>query len=488
MALQGTDFFNIVRGVSQAAVEGSERGRRNALADQQLVEREQVKNALAEFTMPDAPQEQRDAALNTLLELDPATAADAQQFDITRSQIEADELIGNAREGIAQTDFIRDSEDPVTALELLDEDGALRSTAAELGLDATNPEDVVTLSRLFESQYTQFIDATENDLARKLATVRANLPEGRELSGEEIVAIAGGAAGTTINVGETSVMDEPIPIPQLGNLRHPDTNEPPEIGTTPRQAADRGFVASTAAERASAEKTASATNVLDELETIAFGDLDPETGERSGGGLFADSEPGLFNRAVAAANAGIDMVTQNDPGASRFNDLAQGTLSPIVKALGEAGALAEGDVARASRLIPKLFPLKDTTEVAQGKFDALRRLLTRGSSNRQRMDNGQRPDLTPVLTEDEWAELEALGEENDDAPQGADIAATAADAAAAVADAVPIAFESVEAFTRDIGNRGLTELQNFDIDDIPTGAAGLEMLNALDERLRALGR
>lgn len=483
MALQGTDFFNIVRGVSQAAVQGTERGRRNALADQQLLEREQVRNALAEFTMPDAPQEQREAALNTLLTLDPQTAQDAQQFDLTRTEIENDELAGNAREGIAQTDFIRDSEDPVTALELLDEDGALRATALELGLDATDRDDVITLSRLFESQYTQFIEASENALQQKINTVRANLPPGApDLTAEEIVAMAGGAAGTTINVGETSVMDEPIPIPQLANLRDPETGEPPEIGTTPRQAADAGFVASTAQERAAEVKTESGLAVIDELETIAFGELDEETGERSGGGLFADSDPGIVNRAVAAANAGFDLVTQNDPGATRFNDLAQGALSPIVKSLGEAGALAEGDVERASRLIPRLFPLKDTTEVAQGKFDALRRLLNRGASNRTRMANDQRPDLSPVLTEDEWAELETLADDNAGAPQGADVATAATEFVDVAETFVTDLATDIGAFTTKVGEMGLEQLNTLDLDEM-TG----EQMQALDARLRALG-
>jgi len=46
--------------------------------------------------------------------------------------------------------------------------------------------------------------------------------------------------------------------------------------------------------------------------------------------------------------------------------------------LGESGALAQGDVDRALGLLPRVFPLPDTKEVATEKLAALREIISRG--------------------------------------------------------------------------------------------------------------
>ena len=58
--------------------------------------------------------------------------------------------------------------------------------------------------------------------------------------------------------------------------------------------------------------------------------------------------------------------------AANYNEQAQGSLSMIIKALGETGALAEGDVQRAMGLIPQI---TDSQEKAMDKYQKLMTML-----------------------------------------------------------------------------------------------------------------
>lgn len=58
--------------------------------------------------------------------------------------------------------------------------------------------------------------------------------------------------------------------------------------------------------------------------------------------------------------------------AANYNEQAQGSLSMIIKALGESGALAEGDVQRAMGLIPQI---TDSQEKAMDKYQKLMSML-----------------------------------------------------------------------------------------------------------------
>ena len=58
--------------------------------------------------------------------------------------------------------------------------------------------------------------------------------------------------------------------------------------------------------------------------------------------------------------------------AANYNEQAQGSLSMIIKALGETGALAEGDVQRAMGLIPQI---TDSKEKAADKYQKLMVML-----------------------------------------------------------------------------------------------------------------
>jgi len=454
MPLSGTDYYNMVRGVGQSAVAGKQRGRQNALVDQAAARDQNVRNLLADYTMPGATPEARDEALNALMAADPAQASNVLTVEQQREVMRTEQGMQRAREGIAQVQFIAGSSDPVTALELLDEDGALRDTAKQLELDPTNPDDVKMLAGLFETRYTMFMDQASNALQDKINTAQANL--NRPLTDDEIVSMAGGGGGTTINIGDK--LNEPIPTSELANIRDPEGNTFP-IGTTFAEARDAGGQVTTSSERDQQAKTESAMRVLDELEGMALGE----------GGVFEDIDRGFMNRAVASIEHGFDLLTQNDPGAARFNDMAAGTLAPIIKAMGEAGALADGDVQRALGLIPRTFPLLDTKDVAQGKFASLRRILRRGASNQNAIEQGQLPNLDPVLSDDDFSLREAAG--------------TAAERARdAGRVATEIAGLGLDEFATAVSSMDLPALQAVDLD-----ALTRDQLEALQDRLDALG-
>jgi hypothetical protein len=171
--------------------------------------------------------------------------------------------------------------------------------------------------------------------------------------------------GTTINIGEK--LAEPIPIAQLDTVRLPDGTTPP-IGTTYQQARDMGAKVLSAEDQKRTVQADQALGILNQLEELAIG---PE-------GVFNEVQPGLANRAAAALDFGLEMLTQNDPRASQFHDMSQATLAPFIKFLGETGSLAQGDVQRAIGLLPRTFPLPDTGEVAREKIAELREIITRG--------------------------------------------------------------------------------------------------------------
>lgn len=188
---------------------------------------------------------------------------------------------------------------------------------------------------------------------------------------------------TTINVGE-SKLDEPIPIAQLDTVRLPDGTTPP-LGTTMREARAMGAKVLSAEDQKRTQQADQAMGILNQLEQLAVG---PE-------GVFNEVMPGLANRAAAAIGFGLDMLEQKDPRASQFADMSQATLAPFIKFLGESGALAQGDVERALGLLPRIFPLPDTGEVARDKIAALREIISRGV-NKMNSVTRQSTDVPPL--------------------------------------------------------------------------------------------
>jgi hypothetical protein len=195
--------------------------------------------------------------------------------------------------------------------------------------------------------------------------------------------------GTTITIGEK--LNEPIPIAQLDTVRLPNGQTPP-IGTTYAEARQMGAQVLSAEDQKRTQQADQALGILNQISDLAVG---PE-------GVFNNVMPGLANRAASAIQFGLDMIEQKDPRASRFADMSQATLAPFIKFLGESGALAQGDVERALGLLPRIFPLPDTKEVATDKLAALREIITRGVSkmNSVTRQSEQVPPLPPGATLD----------------------------------------------------------------------------------------
>lgn len=188
--------------------------------------------------------------------------------------------------------------------------------------------------------------------------------------------------GTTINVGDNK-LDEPIPIPQIQNVRLPDGKSVP-IGTTFRQAKESGAQVLSTDEQSRVQQTDSALAILDTLEGLATG---PE-------GIFQQIEPGAINRGAAAIQFALEDLTQEDPKVSRFRDLSAGTLTSFVRLLGEKGSLSDGDVKRAISLLPStgsvaMAQLPDTRDVAKQKLRDLRQIIYRGVSNLNQQPTGE---------------------------------------------------------------------------------------------------
>ena len=175
-------------------------------------------------------------------------------------------------------------------------------------------------------------------------------------------------SGTTINIGDE--MNKPIPIAQLDTVRLPNGQTPP-IGTTFKEAREMGAQVLSAEDQKRTQQADQALGILNQIESLAIG---PD-------GVFKEVQPGLANRAASAIEFGLDMLSQQDPRASQYADMSQAVLAPFIKFLGETGSLATGDVQRALGLLPRIFPLPDTGEVAADKIAQLREIVTRGVRN-----------------------------------------------------------------------------------------------------------
>ena len=221
-------------------------------------------------------------------------------------------------------------------------------------------------------------------LAQKIQTLETQLR--RPLTEKEILNAAS-AGGTTVNVG-AGPLDKPIPLSQLPNVRLPDGSTP-KPGTTLRQAQDAGATVTTPQAEEAGNRFDTALSVIDELEALGLGD----------DGVFSKIEPGIQNRGEAALGLWWDRLTQEDPRASQFNDLADGTLSAIIRNLGEKGSLSDNDQKRARALIPQVYPVPDTAEVARKKLADLRKLLNTAAGRGNKADPAGRlrTDTAPPL-------------------------------------------------------------------------------------------
>ena len=152
--------------------------------------------------------------------------------------------------------------------------------------------------------------------------------------------------------------DQPIPMGDLASWRHPDTLGSPPAGITPKQAQEQGYkrVSTNAATTADALK--GVNTALTEIKGLMV-DVFPK-------------EESTLGRVPGALKRKTGSLAQSDPKAAQLEALLGGTLSLYIRALGEKGTLAEGDVKRAMNLVPKL---TDRADVAWGKIRQLEGLF-----------------------------------------------------------------------------------------------------------------
>lgn len=99
------------------------------------------------------------------------------------------------------------------------------------------------------------------------------------------------------------------------------------------------------------------------------------------------SPSGAVDRITSIPKRALDVYGQADPKLSALHSRIGGTFALVVRALGEVGALTEGDISRAKNLQPVLAPIPDTDEVIAEKFKGLRTLVQEVSNR-----TGSRPD------------------------------------------------------------------------------------------------
>jgi hypothetical protein len=146
----------------------------------------------------------------------------------------------------------------------------------------------------------------------------------------------------------------PIPPDDLIKWIDPVTLQPPKFGITPLQAQERGM-------KPISTDTATKANGLRELQAI----LNRTQGLMS---KVFPREGGAGSRISEGLPRTIGAALQTNPNAAVLQSHVNGTLAPVIRALGEKGTLAEGDTARAKALQPQL---SDSNEVAWMKMDGL---------------------------------------------------------------------------------------------------------------------
>lgn len=217
------------------------------------------------------------------------------------------------------------------------------------------------------NSFRQF-DATLKQAGHELAIAKF-LREGGEFTqiqtvdadGNTVTAFAPKYGGIPAPVlSKPGPKDIPLSITDLEGLRNPKTGQRPVIGTTPRQAAQEGFVPQSAGQETQRVAIAGTLALLDTMEGLADK-------------VFkANTSIGRFGEVPRAM---IAKKLQNDPNVALFESLKEGSLAKFIKGLGDVGAMTESDLERARALVPNFYPIPDTRDVAMGKLNQLRKLF-----------------------------------------------------------------------------------------------------------------
>jgi hypothetical protein len=165
--------------------------------------------------------------------------------------------------------------------------------------------------------------------------------------------MAGGRLTTTPPSKKLRIKDADLPL--WINL---ETLQTPAVGITPEEAQANGFVRVTTGQKEAVKGFATTEVVIDKIEQL-MNDVFPEKG-------------GIGERLLGAPKRSTGAFLQSNQKAAELDSLIKGTLAPIIRALGEKGALSDTDVKRAINLLPAL---TDSADVARGKIGNLKDLF-----------------------------------------------------------------------------------------------------------------
>lgn len=289
--------------------------------------------------------------------------AQSRQMDAMRNQAIREQLAEMQRQrqaGSALNELIASLSQPEAEAMLTPEQARILQLTAQ-----TAPSSALQIL----AQRSGLLEPEPKGLEAKLATVQAAI--GRPLTEQEVLSLAG-SGGTVINVG-TDKASEPIPISELANIRTA-TGEPLPVGATYQDAIQAGARVFSAQERQRQQQLEGALDVLAELKSLAIGE----------GGVFTGIPRNVAGRYARAVQFAITDLLGTE-GATRralYRDMSRGTIAPLVRALGESGALSEGDVERALSLLPDsggLLP--ESGRLAEDKLRELENILRKAQRN-----------------------------------------------------------------------------------------------------------
>jgi hypothetical protein len=168
-------------------------------------------------------------------------------------------------------------------------------------------------------------------------------------------------AGPSGTQSAPSKLDLPMSLNEIESLRNPENSSRPEIGTTLRQAGEKGFIPSSTGQETQRVAIAGTMALLDTMEGLADK-------------VFkANSSIGRLGEVPRAM---IAKKLQNDPTVALYESLKEGSLAKFIKGLGDVGAMTESDLERARNLVPSFYPIPDTRDVAMGKLKQLKQLFS----------------------------------------------------------------------------------------------------------------
>nr|AKH46529.1 hypothetical protein [uncultured marine virus] len=158
--------------------------------------------------------------------------------------------------------------------------------------------------------------------------------------------------------GKPRETERRIPTDQLQFWVNPETLEAAAPGMTPNDANDKGFIRLTNEQQKSVGDFQSVFNLLDKMGTL-MDEVFPETESFTG-------------RIIGGTKRWVGAKAQTNEAAARLEKLIKGSMSKIIRAMGEKGTLSDGDVNRALNLFSRLY---DDADVARSAFKELKGLF-----------------------------------------------------------------------------------------------------------------